>query len=319
MSSVGRWLRLAGASIAVVAAACGPAALSNSTAYSPPPPLAMVAIIDPSPDRMSTEVHQLEDVIRSNGRPGEAVVVMFAQPSFGQRYTVRPGDSLSSIAAAHGIGLPALESANPQFGPVGGRDWKLIHPGELLTLPNGAAQDPLLLVSKAPAGPPPPQLIRLPSAPKNPTDFQRAQYARTLAADRATNDARIAEWQASVAPSIKTWQDQVTQELEQKAGAQQAPVRRADGAMLSASVNAGVTTLRGLEGRRLLLVLGAGDNGPGGLQPHSLLGINLIVANLSDSNSVDAWKTAAAGAGAASVNALDVALSQLQLAQLVNQ
>lgn len=320
MSSFARWSSV-GASVvlALLAAACGPAPLSNSTVYSPPPPLAMVAIVDPASDRMPTEIHQLEDVIRSNADPGEAVVVMFVQPSFGQRYVVRAGDSLSSIAAAHGLTLSAVEAANPQFGPLGGRDWKLIHPNEQLTLPNGAAQDPLLLVSKAPSGPPPPELMRLPSAPRNPTDFQKAEYARNLAAAKATNDARIAAWRAAAAASVKTWQDQVIQQLDQKASAQPAPVGQSNSAMLSASLTAGATTLHGLQGRRLLLVLGGGDSGPDALQPHSLLGVNLIVANLSDSKSADAWASAATSAGATSVSALDDALTQLQLAQLVNQ
>ena len=36
---------------------------------------------------------------------------------------------LSSIAAAHGLTLSALEAANPQFGPLSRRDWKLMRAG----------------------------------------------------------------------------------------------------------------------------------------------------------------------------------------------
>ncbi|MFB5193264.1 cell wall hydrolase [Alicyclobacillus fastidiosus] len=47
-------------------------------------------------------------------------------------YTVRPGDSLWSIAHSHGITLAQLESANPQLS-----DYNQIHPGEDIVLPNG--------------------------------------------------------------------------------------------------------------------------------------------------------------------------------------
>src|SRR5579864_4034643 len=211
-------VRIAGAALALAGAACGPATLSNSTQYQPPAALAMVVILDPSPDRMADEIHQLEGVIRSNATPGEALVVMLEQPSFGQTYVVKPGDSLSSIAAAHGLTLAALEAANPQFGPLSGRDWKWIHPAERVTLPNGTAEGSVLLVTRAPSGPPPPQLVRLPHLQSNPTDYQKAEYQRTLASDTATNDARIAQWRAAAAAGIQPWQDQVVAQLERAAG-----------------------------------------------------------------------------------------------------
>jgi hypothetical protein len=46
--------------------------------------------------------------------------------------------------------------------------------------------------------------------------------------------------------------------------------------------------------------------------------VNLVIANLSNSNAAAAWTAAASGAGAASVKALDVALTRLQLTQVVN-
>jgi hypothetical protein len=85
-----------------------------------------------------------------------------------------------------------------------------------------------------------------------------------------------------------------------------------------ASLIAGLTTLQGLNGRRLLLVLGGAESGPGALEPRSLAGVNLVVANLSDPTIAAAWTSAARSAGAVSVNALDPALTKLQLAQLVN-
>ena len=304
--------------LAVASAACGQGGLSNSEVYAPPPALALVALVDPSSGRMAEELHQLQDVIRTTATPGEAVVVMILQPSYGQAYTVRPGDSLSSIATAHGLSLASLEAANPQLGPLSGRNWKLIHPSERVIIPDGAAQDALLLVSRAPAGPPPPPLIRLPRAPSNPTDFQRAQYNRTVASDKATNDARIAAWRAEADKALQPWQQQIVDQLGKKAVTAVPGARAPDRQILSASLVAGLTTLQGLQGRRLLLLLGGGETGPGVLAPRTFADINLVIANLSDAKAAAAWTSAGASAGAASVNALDPALTRLQLAQVVN-
>jgi LysM repeat protein len=299
-------------------AACGQGGLANAEVYKPPPPLALVAILDPSSPQLGDEFRQLEDVIRTNATPGEAVVVMFMQPSFGQAYSVKPGDNLSAIAQSHGLTLQQLEDANPQLGPLSGRNWKLIHPGERVMLPDGAAGNALVLVSKAPAGPQPPQLVRLPQEPSNPTDFQRAQYQRTVASDNATNAARIARWQAEASQALQPWQADVVSQLEKKAGTTVAGARAPDAAMVSASLVAGLTTLQGLTGRRLLLVLGGGGSGPGTLEPRTFAGVNLVVANLDNPTVAAAWTSAAKGAGASSVNTLDAALTKLQLAQVIN-
>src|SRR5216110_1189595 len=313
------WVRPLIALLAISSAACGQGGLSNSEVYSPPPALALVALVDPSSGRLADQLHQLQDVIRTTASPGEAVVVMILQPSYGQAYVVRSGDSLSKIASGHNVSLAALEAANPQLGPLSGRNWKLIHPNEQVMIPDGAAQDALLLVSRAPSGPPPPNLIRLPRAPSNPTDFQRAQYNRTLASDNATNAARVAAWRAEADRALQPWQQQVVDELAKKAGVPVTGGRAPDGPIVSASVTAGLATLHGLPGRRILLLLGGGEMGPGALAPGSLAEVNLVIANLVDTRAAAAWKAAATGAGAASVNALDPALTRLQLAQVVNQ
>ena len=299
-------------------AACSQGGLANSQAYSPPPPLALVAILDPSSPQLADQFRQLEDVIRTSASPGEAVVVMFMQPSFGQAYTVKGGDSLSSIASSHDLTLADLESANPQLGPVSGRNWKLIHPGERVMLPDGAANGALVLVSRAPSGPKPPELVRLPNPPGNPTDFQRAQYERTVASDNATNASRIAAWRAEADKSLQPWQQQVANQLESKAASTVTGARTPDGQMVSASMLAGLTTLQGLAGRRLLLILGGAEGGPGTLAPRSLADVDLVVANLADTKAAAAWTAAGTNAGAASVSALDPALTRLQLARVVN-
>ena len=303
---------------ALAAGACAPASNPNTERYSPPPPVALVALVDPSSGQLGQQLRQLEDVIRASATPGEAVVVMILQPSFGKTYAVQSGDSLAKIASSHGITLSALEAANPQLGPVSGRDWKLIHPSEQVMIPDGSSQDALLLVTRAPDGPPLPELIRIPAPPQNPTDFQRAQYNHKVEADKATNDSRVAAWQAAAQKSVEPWQAQVTAQLEAKTKSVLPAARKPDRQMMSASVIAGVTTLKGLNGHRLLLILGGGETGPATFSPQILAGVDLVIANLSSSTAAAAWSAAGTNAGAASVHALDPALTRLQLAQVVN-
>ena len=314
------WRRLASlaAVLGLGLSACSPGVKANEVRYEPPPPLSLVALVDPSSGRLADELHQLQDVIRTSATPGEAVVVMILQPSFGNTYVVQPGDSLDKIAKANDLSLAALEAANPQLGPLSGRNWRLIHPQERVLIPDGAAQEALLLVSRAPEGPPAPMLIRIPPAPQNPTDFQRAQYNHKVEADTATNDGRVAAWRSQAQAALGRWQAQVVEQLGRKAGSADPGAPRPDQRMLSASLTAGLTTLQGLNGRRMLLLLGGGELGPGTLTPNSLQDVNLVIANLSNTKAATAWTAAASGAGAASVKALDVALTRLQLTQVVN-
>lgn len=317
-TSLARLAAVVTAAVAM-ATACGPGRLNDAVRYKPPAPLALVVLVDPTPAKLGGELQQVAQVLNAGATPGEAVVVMMLEPSFGQAYTVRQGDSLSSIASAHGVTLADLEAANPQLGPVSGRNWKLIHPNEQVMVPDGSAGGALLLVSKAPDGPPPPDLVRLPALPSNPTDYQRAQYNRAVAAGTATNDGRIAAWRADADRSVAAWRAQLVAQLAEKGGRAPAVEHAPDGRALAASMTAGLTTLRGLNGRRLLLLLGGGEVGPAPLVPRSLADVSLVIANLSDPAAAAAWTSAGAGAGAASVDALDPALTQLKLAQVVNQ
>lgn len=47
-------------------------------------------------------------------------------------YLVQPGDTLSGIAASHGVSLAAVESANPQI-----HNYDLIYQGQSLEIPSG--------------------------------------------------------------------------------------------------------------------------------------------------------------------------------------
>lgn len=309
--------RLALLTFLLLASACSPNARANESAYRPPPSLALVAVVDPSQGRLPAEISQLQQVIQAGATPNEAVVVMLLEPSFGTTYVVRKGDSLSSIAAAHGLTLAQLEAANPQLGPLSGRDWKLIYSDERVLLPNGAAAGALLLASKAPAGPAPPGLVSVSPAPSNPTDYQRAQHEHAVASATATNQARIAAWNDAVATALKPWQVQLVAQLDRVAVAN-TQARAPDASMLSATLQAGQITLRGLSGRRVLLVLGGGDAAPSTLPAKSLDGIELVIANLTNAGATSRWQSTAAAGGAVSVTPLDAALTQLKLSQVVD-
>ena len=49
-------------------------------------------------------------------------------------YLIHPGDTLSGIAASHGVSLAAVESANPQI-----RNYDLIYAGQTVKIPEGSS------------------------------------------------------------------------------------------------------------------------------------------------------------------------------------
>ena len=69
------------------------------------------------------------------------------RPAATGTYTVQSGDTMSGIAARHGVSLGALEGANPQV-----RNPNLINIGQRLNLPGGSRFAPH---APAPVGPPP--------------------------------------------------------------------------------------------------------------------------------------------------------------------
>lgn len=309
--------RLALVALVLVAFACSPTVRANENAYRPPPPLALVAIVDPSQGRLQAQITQLQQLIQAGATPNEAVVVMVLQPSFGNAYVVRKGDSLSSIASSHGLTLSELEAANPQLGPLSGRDWKLIYSGERVLLPNGAAAGAVLLASKAPAGPAPPELVSVSPAPSNPTDYQRAQHEHAVASATATNQSRVAAWNDAVSRALQPWQTQFAAQLDRISVAN-SEARQPDASMVAVSLEAAQITLQGLSGRRVLLLLGGSDVVPAALPPKSLDGVELVIANITDVGAMTRWQSVAGTGGAVSVTPLDTALTQLKLNQLVD-
>src|SRR5439155_1536253 len=121
---------------------------------------------------------------------------------------------------------------------------------------------------------------------RNATNLQDAHYRGSLAGARSINRERVAAWQAAVARALLPWQAQVITQLQRIATRGQS-VGTPD---LSASIQAAVTTLGGLAGRRVLLLLGPGPSGPpaAAMPRGSLVGVHLVVANLADPNAAAA-------------------------------
>jgi LysM repeat protein len=304
-------------------AGCGTVPVRAARAFEPPPPLALVAIVDPSPAEAGGELRQLAAVIQAGATPSQALVVsLLAVAPAAHTYVVRPGDSLSSIASAEGVSLAALQGANPQLGPLAHRDWNRVYPGDRITVPAAEGRSPArnAIVTRAPSGPPAPALVAAPTRPANATTFQDAQYQRALVSASETNAQRVAAWRSEVARVLSPWQAQVVQQLDALASAIQAggPPDAVDGQAVTASVQAAANTLQGLPGRRVLLLLAGGRlvDAAGPAPDVSLARIHLVVANLPASAGTSF--TAAAAAAGARVTSLDAALTELRLPEAVN-
>src|SRR5437879_2999037 len=111
--------------VALVLTACGaigPGGTEPQT-FVPPPPLSLVAIVDPSANQIAGECQQLAEVVRAGATPSETLVLNPVSSAPLATYVVRKGDTLNSIARSQGLSLATLEAANPQLGPVAHRDW----------------------------------------------------------------------------------------------------------------------------------------------------------------------------------------------------
>lgn len=331
--SAHRWRRPAAAAILCALTGCGAAGARVATGkFTPPPPLALVAIVDPTPGEVAGELRQLGAVIRAGATPSQALVVsLLAAAPVPHTRQVVPGDSLSSIAGAEGVSLTSLQSANPQLGPLAHRDWNRVYPGDRVTVPAGDSGTPArnAIVTRAPAGPPAPALVATPTRPANPTSFQDAEYRRAAEAASRTNQQRIAAWQAQAARDVAPWQAQVGGQLDEVGRTAQAAgtADAVDGPAVTAAVQAGANTLAGLPGRRVLLLLAGArldeaaarsrdQSPPPPPAAASLARIHLVIANVPAG--AGASFTAAAGAAGATVTPLDPALTELQLPAAVN-
>jgi len=306
---------------ALAATGCGAVApAASSQTFRPPPPLALVAIVDPSSAEGATELRQLQAVIQAGATPSQTLVVsLLSGAPAASTYVVRGGDSLSAIARTHGVSLAALQGANPQLGPLANRDWSRVYPGDRVTVPPAGGGFPArnAIVTRAPAGPAPPALVRAPTRPANATTFQDAQYRRALATAESTNRARVASWRAEAAKRIEPWQTQVVSRLQELAAGLGGAGAESAGGDVAAAIQSATNTLAGLPGRRVLLLLAGGRIGGAGdaALAGSLAGVRLVLANLANPG---APLLAAATAAGAQVTALDPALTELELAAAVN-
>lgn len=106
------WTVVAGDTLSRIASAWGVSVASIAAAN---------GISDPNLIFVGQQIH----------RPGSASAS--PQPSSGGTYTVRPGDTLSGIAAAHGTDVSTLVALNGISNP------DRIYPGQAITLPGGTA------------------------------------------------------------------------------------------------------------------------------------------------------------------------------------
>lgn len=92
-----------------------------SATATPPPNTGPLPTFSPTPSPVSTVTPTPAPSVR---------------PSPGGTYEVQPGDNLTKIASLYGISVAALIAANPQLLPPN----YVIQPGDVLTIPNPAAE-----------------------------------------------------------------------------------------------------------------------------------------------------------------------------------
>jgi LysM repeat protein len=269
---------------------------------------------------------QLADVLRAGALPSEAVVgvgvARMAQGGPGVTiHMVKQGETLTSVAAAHGVTLAALEAANPAFGPASGRDWNLIHPGERLSIPGSSAiQFTPFVNSRLPAGPPPPLLRVPPTCSGDDTSYVYQQCTTRAKQDDDVNSGRIATWSAAanaqlgpaLAAVLRTLDD-----LSAQVAPSQDPVAAGRSQAFAQAVEIAAINLAQLPSPRVLLLAALDDSQPA-LQQGELDGIDLVVTGPSTPAALEWWTSAARGAGARSVHVLDPILTHQALPGIVN-
>jgi LysM repeat protein len=320
----------------LVAAAAAASACAGDGLFGPPPGTASGSQqhhYDP-PTRTVYEAtldqvegaRQLMDVLRGDALPSEAIigVGVSAKAQGGPGVTihiVQAGQTLSTIAAAHGVSLAALEAANPAFGPASGRSWNLIHPGEQLSIPGSSAvQFTTFVNSRLPAGPPPPPLVVLPTCSTSDTPYVQARCGSQVKQDEQVNNGRITAWAAAANAQLRPVLANLLRTLggvAAQVAPDQGPVAAGRSQAFADTVQIAAINLGQLPGPRVLLLAALDDIEPA-LQPGELAGIDLVVTGPSTAAAQAWWSSAARGATARSVHVLDPILTQQSLATVVN-
>lgn len=307
---------------AVVANACSAASqpIASSLVDYEPPQSATVFVLSPS-IALPTRIAQVKKVVAESASPGMVLIVAVAgDDESSDIYVIKPGDSLYSIARAHGIDLATLEAHNVQFGPLNGRAFQLIYPGEIVYIPGPGKGTRNLLVARAPAGPMVPKLTVLAPLGDDPTDFQRVRWEKQKAATDKANWKAIATWKAAATKQMDPWHAQIAQKLDALAnGPLDTMIADAKSKpSLISAIREGAATLHDLTGRRVLVLMEPGTTTPSDteLALSTMDGIDFVVANLDASDLDAAWRSAG-NAGHASVTVLTSASTELRLAALI--
>jgi LysM repeat protein len=258
----------------------------------------------------------LANVVASSVLPREVVIGSGEQTNDVTVYIVAvQGDSLVKLAAKYHISLQVIESANEQLGPIGGRNFNLIYPGDRIAIPVGpsSTQPQNFVATRLPIGPTPPNL-RIPY--KCGSDLNYLEYTqcrKKISHDKSANTQKIAGYWAAEKERLGPAQKSLVEQLQAISPQQGA----SDPNDVGTAVQMAANSLTQLPGRRVLLISDE-TSGPPAMSSRELADIHLVLTGVQDPQVETTWKTAAVRANVASVVVLDPALTQLQLPTSVN-
>jgi hypothetical protein len=309
-------------SVAVAVVACG-AGSTHPAQVSPcptPPETrsALSTFVYLGAGDVTGEMPLLDGIVTSASRPGANLIIAglggWAAPS---RYTVQPGDTLTSIAQVHSITLESLETANPWILASRGT-WNVIISGETLSLPSQRGGN-VFFAGKVP----------IPTVPHLATHRPIPSHANNLTVTETTHindsiDAQNCDTQQKVAAAgraaLERWSratlgvvsDQL-HAIEPSAG---------DRADLTLAAEIALNALHNLGEGGLLVFLDPGEAEPP-LPPVWASGTwlsqtTILVTPLDDPARAREWKSRWAGTGV-SVITLDKATSAIELAARIQE
>jgi hypothetical protein len=228
------------------------------------------------------------------------------------------------------VAIPARDQLPRELEQVAGVVAAAATPSEVLVLhlvsdhdpDDPTAPDQDVVADRAPSGPAPPVLVKLPRAPgSGATPYLVAQYQHRLAAMQTINRGKETSWRHTLMEVATGWRQREAarlRTLEASSDLREEDLVGEDYDIAGALAHA-ATVLAGLPGERVLVLLGGAGSGPPQAGIGRLTGIQLVIANLADGPAADEWRAAATGAGVAGVFTLDSTLTDLKLAQTVNE
>lgn len=312
----------AGALLATAACAGGPPAAPTVSAPCPrlailePPPVSKVYYVFPRNE--DAQLGQLDEVVNATAVPGEQLIVSrLGDDRASIRYTVREGDTLTSIGTAFGTTPAKIYAANPQIRATG-RSINLIITGETLVIPNGQVTSNLF-AGKAP-DPIPGELQTPRPIPSRATRFVAAPIESANAVIAQKNCEMLDKAARRSADALQSWSAGAVRDVRIRAQEENPiPSAKPD---LGSAVDLAIYQLSILGGRPLMILLDTADadppTPPARIAPNSLAGLTVFIANLADPTRALNWKTAWATTGA-QVISLDPATTKIQLIEKIRQ